>query len=155
MPFMKGKAPIRRTLKYLQSGSLVFKDRVKVFCVNYNTQGLHHEGAREFVFWYLPQIQYKNPDVQVLSVKNVTPSPFITCFFENGEKMLVDMDSKTKEEVHDHLKKVICKPEMLGNKETTSKETNLSEDCSCSLRQIYRRISFTDNVLPSNTFLYR
>jgi hypothetical protein len=43
---MKGKAPIRRTLKYLEAGSLVLKERVKIFCVNYNHYGNHHEGAR-------------------------------------------------------------------------------------------------------------
>jgi hypothetical protein len=56
MPFMKGKAPIRRTLKYLEAGSLVLKDRVKVFCVNYNHHGDHHKGARyvfQFNFAYL------------------------------------------------------------------------------------------------------
>jgi hypothetical protein len=46
---MKGKAPIRRTLKYLLAGNLVLKDRVKVFCVNYNHHGDHHKGAR-YVF---------------------------------------------------------------------------------------------------------
>ncbi|MPC85613.1 putative 28S ribosomal protein S25, mitochondrial [Portunus trituberculatus] len=34
MPFMKGRAPIRRTLQYLQSSNLVLKERVKVgMCV--------------------------------------------------------------------------------------------------------------------------
>jgi hypothetical protein len=37
--------------------------------------------CRDFAFWYLPQIQYKNPNVQVLTLTNMTPSPFITCFF--------------------------------------------------------------------------
>ncbi|XP_069698423.1 small ribosomal subunit protein mS25-like isoform X2 [Periplaneta americana] len=66
---------------------------------------------RDFVFWQVPQIQYKNPDVQVLTLKNMTPSPFITCFFDSGERMLIDIDSKTQEEVHSHVKKVICKPD--------------------------------------------
>lgn len=46
MPFMKGPAPIRRTLKYLESGKLIFKDRVQVLSINYNSKGKHHEGAR-------------------------------------------------------------------------------------------------------------
>ncbi|XP_021935062.1 probable 28S ribosomal protein S25, mitochondrial isoform X2 [Zootermopsis nevadensis] len=65
----------------------------------------------DFVFWHLPQIQYKNPSVQVVTLTNMTPSPYITCFFDTGERMLIDIDSKTKEEVHAHLKKVICKSE--------------------------------------------
>jgi hypothetical protein len=81
MPFMKGKAPIRRTLKYLEAGKLMLKDKIRVFSINYNTFGDHHEGAKGFVFWTLPQLQYKNPNVQVVTFKNMTPSPFIQCYF--------------------------------------------------------------------------
>lgn len=38
---------------------------------------------RDFVFWYLPQVQYKNPNVQVIAFKNMTPTPFIRCFYGN------------------------------------------------------------------------
>ena len=56
---MKGISPIRRTTKYLNSTPLVFKPRVKVMTVNFNDQGeQHHEGARDFVFWNLPQENY-------------------------------------------------------------------------------------------------
>jgi small subunit ribosomal protein S25 len=47
---MKGKAPIRRTLKYLEAGSLVLKQKIKIFCVNYNHHGNHHKGARYILF---------------------------------------------------------------------------------------------------------
>lgn len=45
---MIGKAPIRRTLKYLNAGKLVLKENVKIFSVNYNTTKAyeHHDGAR-------------------------------------------------------------------------------------------------------------
>lgn len=46
MPFMKGRAPIRRTLQYLEAGRIVLKENVKIFSVNYNTSGEHHKGAR-------------------------------------------------------------------------------------------------------------
>lgn len=46
MPFMKGRAPIRRTLEYLNSGKLVLLDRIRIFSVNYNSYGDHHAGAR-------------------------------------------------------------------------------------------------------------
>lgn len=81
MPFMKGRAPIRRTINYLNYGKLVLKNEIKVFCINYNLNGAHHAGAKEFTFWYLPQIQYKNPNVQIVTLKNLTPSPFIRCFY--------------------------------------------------------------------------
>ncbi|XP_035893907.1 probable 28S ribosomal protein S25, mitochondrial isoform X1 [Anopheles stephensi] len=134
MPFMKGKAPIRRTLQYLNAGQLMLKDKVKIFSVNYNTYGEHHEGARDFVFWNIPQIQYKNPKVQVVTFKNMTPSPFIRCYFgmlsclnktlvidksccefllllssENGKQMLIDIDSKNRQEILQHLTTVVGK----------------------------------------------
>lgn len=46
MPFMKGRAPIRRTIEYLTSGNLVLKEQIKVLSINYNTFGSHHDGAR-------------------------------------------------------------------------------------------------------------
>ena len=100
---MKGRAPIRRTLNYLNAGRLVLKDKIKIFSVAYNINGQNNLGAKEFVFWYLPQIQYKNPDVQVATLKNLTPSPFIKCYFEDGRKILVDVDNKSKEEILEHL----------------------------------------------------
>ncbi len=83
MGFMIGRAPIRRTLKYLSAGKLVLKENVKIIAVNYNTFGEHHDGAKNFVFWNIPQVQYKNPGVQVITFKNMTPSPFIRCYFGN------------------------------------------------------------------------
>ncbi|XP_026478435.1 probable 28S ribosomal protein S25, mitochondrial [Ctenocephalides felis] len=122
MPFMKGKFAVRRTLKYLESGKLLLKDRIKIFSINYNTFGEHHQGARDFVYWYLPQIQYKNPEVQVITFKNLTPTPFVKCYFEEGNQLLIDIDSKTKEEVHDHLLKVVGKSEALQLVEKKLKE---------------------------------
>lgn len=43
---MKGRYPIRRTLEYLQKGEIIFKNRVKIMTVNYNTHGELSEGAR-------------------------------------------------------------------------------------------------------------
>ena len=43
---MKGRFPIRRTLEYLQKGDIVFKNRVKIMTVNYNTSGDLSDGAR-------------------------------------------------------------------------------------------------------------
>uniref|UniRef100_A0A8C5Y8E8 Small ribosomal subunit protein mS25 n=1 Tax=Microcebus murinus TaxID=30608 RepID=A0A8C5Y8E8_MICMU len=74
---MKGRFPVRRTLQYLGQGGVVFKDAVKVMTVNYNTHGERGEGARKFVFFNVPQIQYRNPWVQIMLFKNMTPSPFL------------------------------------------------------------------------------
>lgn len=43
---MKGRYPIRRTLEYLQKGEILFKNRVKIMTVNYNTHGELSDGAR-------------------------------------------------------------------------------------------------------------
>merc|ERR1712096_567391 len=95
----KGIDPIRRTYKYLDNCGLVFKDRVKIMTVNFNEgeDQTHHTGARDFVFWNLPQVQYKNPDIQIVTLKNMTPSPFITCFLEDNTKVLTRTLGKTKE----------------------------------------------------------
>ncbi len=45
MPFKLGPQPIRRSLKYLEAGSLVFKDRVKVMTLNYNVDEFAHQMA--------------------------------------------------------------------------------------------------------------
>ena len=69
MPFQRGPAPIRRTVKYLKSCPLVFKERVKVLTVNYNeehrnlpkhTKLEQHQGAKDFVFWNLQQVMINN-----------------------------------------------------------------------------------------------
>ncbi|XP_053690185.1 probable 28S ribosomal protein S25, mitochondrial [Sabethes cyaneus] len=122
MPFMIGKAPVRRSIQYLSAGRLALKKRVKIFSVNYNTYGSHHEGARDFVFWNIPQIQYKNPDVQVVTFKNMTPSPFIRCYFDNGQQMLIDIDSKNRNEIMQHLISVVGK-----SPETLAAEAKLAE----------------------------
>ncbi|XP_078052665.1 mitochondrial ribosomal protein S25 [Augochlora pura] len=109
MPFMIGAAPIRRTLPYLKSGKLVLLDQIQIFSINYNTHGQHHQGTREFVFWHLPQIQYKNPDVQVITFKNLTPTPFIKCYYNDGKTMLIDVDNKSKEDILEHVIKVVGK----------------------------------------------
>ncbi|XP_076040561.1 mitochondrial ribosomal protein S25 [Oratosquilla oratoria] len=123
MPFMKGKAPIRRTLQYLKSSRLEFKDSVKIFSINYNTYGEHHDGARDFVFWHFPQLQYKNPGVQVVSFKNLTPTPFIRIYLEDGEEVLVDIDSKSTKEIYDHIVKIVCKSDKTLAEEERERES--------------------------------
>uniref|UniRef100_A0A8C7ENU5 Small ribosomal subunit protein mS25 n=1 Tax=Neovison vison TaxID=452646 RepID=A0A8C7ENU5_NEOVI len=114
---MKGRFPIRRTLQYLSQGDVVFKDSVKVMTVNYNTHGELGEGARSFVFFNIPQIQYKNPWVQIMMFKNMTPSPFLRFYLDSGEQVLVDVETKSNKEIVEHIKKILGK-----NKETLEEE---------------------------------
>ncbi|XP_070500516.1 small ribosomal subunit protein mS25-like [Chironomus tepperi] len=126
MPFMIGRAPVRRTLKYLESGKIVLKDQIKIFSINYNVgQGFKnkvHEGAQAFVFWTLPQLQYKNPDVQIVTFKNMTPSPFIRCYYEDGKQILIDIDSRSNDEIVNHLIKVIGKSKQVLKAEALAAE---------------------------------
>nr|CAG4636587.1 EOG090X0FQ5 [Eubosmina coregoni]SVE70119.1 EOG090X0FQ5 [Eubosmina coregoni] len=140
MPFLRGTAPIRRTLEYLEKGKLVFKDRIKIFSVNYNIHGENHEGARQFVFWHLSQMQYKNPGIQIATFKNLTPTPFIRCYLENGEEVLMDVDCKSKEEIFDRVRKMICKSDEVLQKEALAEMANpanfgatCSRHCICEI----------------------
>ncbi|XP_071481117.1 small ribosomal subunit protein mS25-like [Diadema setosum] len=108
---MKGKFPLRRTIRYLEQGKIHLKDSVKILTINYNTSGQESKGAREFVFYHLPQLQYKNPSVQMQTFKNITPSPFIRCFLNEGDEVLIDVEDKEKDDILDHLNKVLGKSE--------------------------------------------
>ncbi|KAM9325854.1 small ribosomal subunit protein mS25 [Gastrophryne carolinensis] len=108
---MKGRFPIRRTLQYLQSGEIVFRDQVRIMTVNYNTRGELAQGARNFVFFNIPQIQYRNPWVQIMTFKNMTPSPFLRFYLDNGEQILVDIEDKSRTEIVAHVKKILGKSE--------------------------------------------
>jgi small subunit ribosomal protein S25 len=84
---MKGPAPWRRTLRYLQEGSLIFRDKVQIFAINYNENQQSSEGLQRFIFWHLAQIQYKNPKVQCVQMKNMSLTPHITVFSTDEGKL--------------------------------------------------------------------
>uniref|UniRef100_A0A9L0R554 Small ribosomal subunit protein mS25 n=1 Tax=Equus caballus TaxID=9796 RepID=A0A9L0R554_HORSE len=73
--------------------------------------------AGKFVFFNIPQIQYKNPWVQIMMFKNMTPSPFLRFYLDSGEQVLVDVETKSNKEIMEHIKKVLGK-----NEETLKKE---------------------------------
>ncbi|XP_029047841.1 probable 28S ribosomal protein S25, mitochondrial [Osmia bicornis bicornis] len=137
MPFMIGRAPIRRTLNYLNAGTIILKDEIQIFSINYNIRGNHHQGIKDFIFWHISQLQYKNPKVQVITFKNMTPTPFIKCYYENGNTMLIDVDDKSKDEILMHLRRVVCKSKELQKEESIKKEkkdnpANFGVGCSRS-----------------------
>ena len=147
MPFKQGFAPIRRSVQYLNQSPIVFIDKVKVMTINYNvpqkyftkkTEFPQHEGmdsscwfpefflqfsffqipgTKDFVTWTLPQIQYKNPNVQITTFLNQTPSPFITCYLNDGQKVFFDVDGHSKEDITERLNNVLGK-----SKEQLAKE---------------------------------
>ncbi|XP_007562318.1 small ribosomal subunit protein mS25 [Poecilia latipinna] len=118
---MKGRYPIRRTLEYLQKGDIIFKKKVKIMTVNYNTHGELGEGARKFVFFNIPQIQYKNPWVQIMMFKNMTPSPFLKFYLDDGEQVLVDVEGKDCKQISQHVKKILGKSDEVLHAEAQAK----------------------------------
>ena len=44
--------------------------------------------CRELVYWHLNQIQFKNPGTQILTLKNMTPNPFITFIYSMFMRLL-------------------------------------------------------------------
>ncbi|KAK7483675.1 hypothetical protein BaRGS_00025108 [Batillaria attramentaria] len=122
MPFMKGRAPVRYTLRYLEQGKLVLKDNIRIMTVNYNTGHKPSHGAYDFVFWHLPQLQYKNPEVQFLVFRNMTPSPFLQVYFGDGQKLLSQLDSQPKNDIFEHVKRVFCKSDEQLGAETLAKQ---------------------------------
>lgn len=46
MPYLIGTNAVRRTIKYLERGRLVFRKNVKVMTIHFETKTKHSEGAR-------------------------------------------------------------------------------------------------------------
>ncbi|XP_005109207.1 probable 28S ribosomal protein S25, mitochondrial [Aplysia californica] len=122
MPFMKGAAPIRRTVKYLEQGALVFKDSVRIVTFHFNNNHSSSKGAEDFVFWHFAQMQYKNPNIQLCVLNNMTPSPFVQCFFDSGSKLVLDVDDQDKETILQTVKRIFCKTEETLQAEKLAKE---------------------------------
>eukprot|EP00062_Callorhinchus_milii_P006285 gi/632946638/ref/XP_007888655.1/ PREDICTED: 28S ribosomal protein S25, mitochondrial isoform X2 [Callorhinchus milii] len=79
--------------------------------------------ARKFVFFNIPQIQYKNPWVQIVMFKNMTPSPFLKFYLDNAEQVLVDVEGKTNKEIVQHVRTILGKTqEVLQAEEQAQKK---------------------------------
>jgi len=103
--------------------------------VHYNQREKSHSGMQDFLHWYTPLIQYKNPNVQIVAMKNMMPTPFIRLFLDGSEEVLVDTESKSKEDILSHLTKILGKPESLLAAEqkaaqVVENKANFGEACS-------------------------
>lgn len=119
---MKGRAPVRRTIEYLEKGAFAFKKNIQIMTIHYNLGHNPSQGLYFFQFWHVPQIQYQNPNVQILTFKNMTPTPFIQFFMDDGRKALVDVYNKSQTEIYDHVKKIFCKSEETLAEEAKARE---------------------------------
>ena len=106
---MKGPSPVRRSLEYLGNSNLILKPYIRILNLHYNRKQETHAGAKAFVFWHLPQLQYKNPEVQVITIRELTPTPFIRLWLNSGRELLMDIDRQSKDEIHQRVLKCLCK----------------------------------------------
>ncbi|OWA52838.1 putative 28S ribosomal protein S25, mitochondrial [Hypsibius exemplaris] len=121
--FMRGPTPIRRTLQYLESGTIALRDQVRIVNVYYRNRDLAHKGAREFVFWNFPQLQYQNPGVQLLTFVNTMPTPYIEAFLESGKKVVIDVFDHSRQQVSDRVKGTLGKTEQILSAEAQARRT--------------------------------
>lgn len=138
MPFKKGPAAWRRTMDYLHAGRLIFKDNVKACSINYHETEPASDGLRRFVFWHLAQIQYKNPSVQCVQLKNIVRSPFITFHLQDESaseeervtSVLVNCYKKKENEILDYCIRLVGKTREEIEQEAQKNEANFGEGCS-------------------------
>ena len=83
----------------------------------------HILGAKDFVIWTLPRVQYHNPKMQILTFLNQTPTPFVTCYLKGSQgpysrkmdndlkEIHFDVEGQTKEEILERLQTTLGKSE--------------------------------------------
>lgn len=67
----------------------------------------------------------------------MTPSPFVRCYFDDGKEMLIDIDSKNRLQILNHLIKVVGKSEEVLEAEAKQREkkdnpANIGVGCNVS-----------------------
>ncbi|XP_064400370.1 small ribosomal subunit protein mS25-like [Halichondria panicea] len=101
-----------KRLEFLSSGKLYLKDSVKTITLSYETKGSRgNYGIRSFISQRLPTIQFKNPNVQVVLFKNEEKFPNIWIYFNDSQKIMLDVEGKTDEEIYSELSAVAGKTE--------------------------------------------
>uniref|UniRef100_A0A673IEE0 Small ribosomal subunit protein mS25 n=1 Tax=Sinocyclocheilus rhinocerous TaxID=307959 RepID=A0A673IEE0_9TELE len=113
------------------------------------------EGARKFVFLDIPQIQCKNPWVQIMMFKNMTPftlSP--KSFVYDGEQVLVDVEGKDHKEITNHVKMVLGKSDKVLEAEALAK-MELSNPANFGPKKYFLRecISEVEGQVPHPGFV--
>uniref|UniRef100_UPI00358DDE5F small ribosomal subunit protein mS25 n=1 Tax=Myxine glutinosa TaxID=7769 RepID=UPI00358DDE5F len=121
---MKGRYPVTRTLQYLREGDVVLKTMVKVMTVNYQNRSEASAGARNYITFKVPQIQYKNPRVQIVMFRNITPSPFLCFYLDNGEQIMLDVEGKTFMEIHERVQALVGRSQEDIQASETKQEMN-------------------------------
>ncbi|PAA83298.1 hypothetical protein BOX15_Mlig031831g1, partial [Macrostomum lignano] len=106
-----GSQAVTFTKAYLQSGSLILRDSVKILAFNYLPNQPVSQGVNDFLRMTLPQLQFKNPSVQMLTMQNLAPTPFIQCYMEaeGRRELLIDCSHRKRQEIQEHVRNILCK----------------------------------------------
>jgi len=121
--------PLVQSTKYLESDPVFLRDAVQVLLAHFNEKQAASIGLKQFCVWSIPQIQYRNPHVQINILKEMTPSPWVQFYLVDPvtqveETVLVDCHGKTREQIHDHLKRILGKTEKMVRREASLEATN-------------------------------
>jgi len=106
-----GRFPFRRTFEFLNAGKLILKSDVKSLLINFTNQP-ESLGLRNFIYKDIPQIQYKNRKVQIMTTRNRLNHPVVNIFFGDGKKVMIDVESKTGPEILEIVSKAAGATEM-------------------------------------------
>ncbi|GMT24162.1 hypothetical protein PFISCL1PPCAC_15459 [Pristionchus fissidentatus] len=127
MPFMHGTMPLRRTFFYLQQGKIKLRDNVTVFSMGYHRKGEGSQsGAREFVFWHWAQLQYHNPNVQLVKDVDKVITPYAKAFLKDGREVLFDLEGLNKEDIERELIQTLGKTELVLKRESLERMAELN-----------------------------
>jgi len=116
---------------------LKLRDQVRILCFAFDPDSKEHDGAKEFDFWHWNQLQFKNPEVQLVRHELKPPSPFIQAFLQNGQQVLIDIDGHDRGQIYDRLNKVLGKTKLVIEQEEMEKAAveNVANFGFKSLRQ--------------------
>lgn len=96
-------AKYRRTLDFLSRGKLYLKHSVKVITISFNVVEPSSAGLRLFLKENVPQIQYKNPSIQILALKNTKRTPQINVYHNDDSTTLIDCEFKKNTRILNEL----------------------------------------------------
>ncbi|CAH8842932.1 unnamed protein product [Trichobilharzia szidati] len=144
MPFLKGgRAAVTRTKKYLEAGRIILNDGVKIMVINHIPGAEISHGCDEFIKWHLPPLQFRNPNVQIITFKNMFPTPFIKIYLEKDEEQVVNCAFRKNADIYDHLHTLLGKTtsqsdeSLAVNDQTTRNPSNFGTDfprqCICEV----------------------
>lgn len=88
----------------------------------------HFHGLREFYFWEMPRIQYQNPNLQIVRLLDIMPSPFLRFWLDSGKDVIIDCFAQDHREILKRVLKVVGKSEARLNLEESLTRTNVVQD---------------------------